>query len=430
ARCRVKLLESLLLSAEHRPVGPESDGPTGARTLVDRQQDPLGRRFLVSHALLRCCSRAVMLLHHPRARSPQLPGRTRMIAVTLPALALAIATAPNLGVLHQYAAVALSADGQKIASVETVKRPYATTEEHGAVVVRSASGEVLSRLDPCENCRYSGVTWSPRGQRLAFVASADGTATLYEAIPDPIRKGELVSHRITAIKGLLASPRWSPDTRSLAVLVTAGAHKQAGATQAGAREVGEMGQIDDFQRIALVDAAGGEPRFVSADGLFVYEYDWMPDGRGFVGTADPGNGDDNWWIAKLMSFSLDGAAHVVAAPEMQMNFPRVAPDGRHVAFIGGLMSDFGSVGGDFLEMDMGSRRERDGNLGGTASAANTVMDNGAGVGYVDATPGYKGSFTSIAWRGKQLIASVVMGGQVGTAVVDPRGKQVSEVHLQ
>ncbi len=86
-----------------------------------------------------------------------------MIAVVLPALALAAAGAPNLGVLHQYASVALSADGRKIASVETVRTPYATTEEHGAVIVRSASGEVLSRLDPCATCRYSGITWSPRG---------------------------------------------------------------------------------------------------------------------------------------------------------------------------------------------------------------------------------------------------------------------------
>ncbi len=50
-----------------------------------------------------------------------------MIAVVLPALALAAAGAPNLGVLHQYASVALSADGRKIASVETVRTPYATT---------------------------------------------------------------------------------------------------------------------------------------------------------------------------------------------------------------------------------------------------------------------------------------------------------------
>jgi dipeptidyl aminopeptidase/acylaminoacyl peptidase len=337
-----------------------------------------------------------------------------MLAAFLPVLALA-ATAPDLGVLHQYGSVALSADGQRIASVETVRRPYATSEEHGAVVVRSASGEVLARLDPCGTCRYSGVTWSSRGASLAFVASAgdSGTATLYGASPHPTRKGDFVTHQIAAIKGLLATPRWSPDNRTLAVLATAGARKESGPTQAGAREVGEIGQSDDFQRIALVDGAGGELRFVSPDGMFVYEYGWTPDGQGFVGTAALGNGDNNWWIAKLMSFALDGATHVLSAPAMQMNFPRVAPDGHSVAFIGGLMSDFGSVGGDIYLVDLDTARIRD-----------------EGATPIDVTPEFKGSFTSIAWRGKQLVATVVIGGQMGTASVDPRARRVGEAQLQ
>jgi len=36
--------------------------------------------------------------------------------------------------------------------------------------------------------------------------------------------------------------------------------------------------------------------------LFVYEYDWRPDAKGFVGTAAPGDGDNNWWTAKLYAF--------------------------------------------------------------------------------------------------------------------------------
>jgi dipeptidyl aminopeptidase/acylaminoacyl peptidase len=334
-----------------------------------------------------------------------------MLAVLLPALALAAGT-PNLGVLHQYGSVALSPDGEKIASVETVRRPFATAEDHGAVVVRSASGEVLSRLDPCATCRYSGITWSARGQRFAFVASAnaDGTATLYGAVPHPTRKGDFVSSRIAAIKGLLATPRWSPDGRTLAVLATAGAHKETGPTQAGAREVGEIGQSEDFQRIALADAAGGELRFVSPEGMFVYEYGWMPDGRGFVGTAALGNGDNNWWIAKLMSFTLDGGTHVLSAPAMQMNFPRVAPDGRRVAFIGGLMSDFGSIGGDVFLVE----------LDGSAAEGTPV----------DITSGFKGTFTSITWRGKQLVASVVVGGRMGIALIDPLARKVGEPHLE
>jgi dipeptidyl aminopeptidase/acylaminoacyl peptidase len=326
----------------------------------------------------------------------------------LPALAMA-AAAPDLGVLHQYASVTLSADGKEIASVETVRQPYATTEQHGAVVIRGNDGAVLARLDPCAKCKYTGVRWAPDGTRVAFTASADGVATLYGAAPDPTQKGSFATYKIVELEGLLATPRWSPDGRSIAVLATAGAHKETGAIQAGAREVGEIGSTDDFQRIATVAAAGGELKFVSPDGTFVYEYDWTPDGHGFVATAAQGNGDNNWWVAKLQSFTLEGAASVIAAPAMQMNYPRVAPDGRQVAFIGGLMSDFGSVGGDVYVVDAGGGQPK------------------------DVTPGYQGSFTSLTWRGKKLVVGLAVGGEVGTASVDPASSltsAVTEVHLQ
>ena len=48
----------------------------------------------------------------------------------------------------------------------------------------------------------------------------------------------------------------------------------------------------------------------------------------------------------------------IAAPKLQMNQPRVSPDGRTVAFIGGIMSDFGSVGGDVYTVPMRRRAGR------------------------------------------------------------------------
>jgi dipeptidyl aminopeptidase/acylaminoacyl peptidase len=344
-----------------------------------------------------------------------------MLAAFLPALALAVSAAADPAVLHQYDSVALSADGQQIASVETVRRANATAEEHGAVVIRGVSGEILARLDPCAKCRYGGITWSPKGQRFAFTASAEGVATLYGALPKPNKSGDFASYRIVDLKGILATPRWSPDGLTLAVLATEGARKETGPAQAGAREVGEIGQSDDFQRIAIVDAAGGKLRFVSPDGTFVYEYGWKPDGRGFVATAAEGNGDNNWWIAKLLSLTLEGTVRLIATPPMQMNFPRVAPDGHKVAFIGGLMSDFGSVGGDIYVVDVDPQGLSDAKVG------SDTRNPGAPL---DITPGFKGSFTSITWRGKQLVASVVIGGEVGTAVVDPFRKSITEIHLQ
>ena len=328
-----------------------------------------------------------------------------MVAALLPALFLATTAPANSSVLHQYASVALNADGKLIASVETVRQAYATTEQHGAVVIRSTDGTIKATLDPCEKCKYAGPAWSTDGTRLAFTASADGVAALYTATVSPSQKGPVVPNKLVELKGLVATPRWSQQGR-LAVLVTAGAHKESGPLQAGAREVGEIGESEDSQRIATVDPAGGGVKFVSPDGTFVYEYDWLPDGSGFVGTAALGNGDNNWWVAKLQAFTLDGATRVIAAPDMQMNFPRVSPDGHKIAFIGGLMSDFGSVGGDIYLVDTS---------GGQA---------------VNLTPGYQGSFTSLTWRGKNLVVGLVEGGEVGTAWLDPATARLSQKHLQ
>ena len=328
-----------------------------------------------------------------------------MLATLLPALVLAATAPSNSSVLHQYASVALNADGKLIASVETVRKAYATTEQHGAVIIRNTDGTIKATLDPCVKCKYADLAWSADGGRIAFTGSADGVATLYTATVSLSQKDSVVPNKLVELKGLIATPRWSQQGR-LAVLVTAGAHKESGPLQAGAREVGEIGESEDSQRIATVDAAGGGVKFVSPDGTFVYEYDWLPDGSGFVGTAALGNGDNNWWVAKLQAFTLDGATRVIAAPDMQMNFPRVSPDGHKIAFIGGLMSDFGSVGGDLYLVDT------------------------AGGQPVNLTPDYKGSFTWLTWRGKNLVVGLVEGGEVGTAWLDPATARISQKHLQ
>ncbi|MBW8733556.1 MAG: S9 family peptidase, partial [Asticcacaulis sp.] len=309
-----------------------------------------------------------------------------MSLIIVAALAVALQTAPTV---HRYEALTLSPDGSRISTFEV-----ANGGTRAVVTIRNADGAVIATSDPCNTCRYGDAAWSPDGKVLAVVASDGnaGTNSLYVVEGATVRL-------LASVKGTLDAVRWSPDGKAVAVLAVENAHKLVGATQAGAKQVGEIGTADvtDEQRIAIVPAAGGALKMVSPGDTWVYEYDWTPDGQGFVATAAKGDGDNNWWTAKLESFALAGQERVIAAPKMQMNYPRMSPDGKSVYIVGGLMSDFPVSGGDVFAVPF------------------------SGGEPVNLTPDYKGTFTSLVSTKGGLLASLVTGGEVGLARVDAKG---------
>jgi dipeptidyl aminopeptidase/acylaminoacyl peptidase len=312
------------------------------------------------------------------------------------ALALLVAAgfaAADPAGMRTYHMLAMTTDGERIAAVEAVEDE---AQAGPRIVVRdTATGKVASTWQPsdCAQCGVGSLAWSPDQRTLAATIADPKAGTASVAL---LRAGRMTT--LATVKGAAGTVRWSPDGRQVAFLATVGAKKMTGAVEAGARQVGEIGlaQDEDEQRIAIVPASGGNYRLVSPGDTFVYEYDWTPDGKGFVVTSAHGNGDDNWWIATLGHVdAASGRLREIAAPQMQMNMPHVSPDGRTVAFIGGLMSDFGSVGGDVYTVP---------------------LDGGEPV---DVTPDYKGTFNGIAWRGKALLASVLAGSDAGIAAIDP-----------
>ncbi len=259
--------------------------------------------------------------------------------------------------VHEYLSLALSPDGKTLASIEGDPTPSGEVAVRDIVLRPTAGGAAHSVVLPCgavPECTPSFLTWSPDGKNLAFVLRRPGTHDheIYATDADAATPRQLLS-----FNGTLVDLRYLANGK-LAVLATPDANKEVGAVEAGAAEVGVLGTDVHEQRIAVLD--NGTLTYASPPDLFVYEYAALP-GGGFVGTAAPGDGDDNWWVAKLMRFDAAGKASVLYTPasaSQQIGDPQVSPDGRSVAFIAGIMSDFGPMGGDAFLLDLATGKAR------------------------------------------------------------------------
>jgi len=311
----------------------------------------------------------------------------------VPLLALLLAgMAPSAQAAHKFDDLAIAPEGDLLAAVEADGEPNA----HGTIILRNTKdGQVVRRIDPCAKCGYSDLAFGAGGA-LAFLRRDRAAGTIALDVADAAGQVRTVA----TIKGVAQNPRFSPDGKRLALLVTLNAAKEIGATQAGVRQVGEIGETHDEQRIAVfaVDGSVAEDAVkpISPAGRYVYEYDWTPDSRGFVASTVLGNGDDNWWVATIDAIDAEsGAVRQIARPNTQVRFPRISPDGKTVAYIGGLMSDYGSVGGDVWTVPF---------IGGAPS---------------NRTAGYKATVTSLRWLSGGLFGTVLAGADAAIVRFDP-----------
>ena len=293
--------------------------------------------------------------------------------------------------LHAFHSVAIAPDGNHIASIESDDAGDGVPPRH--LVIRTSTGVARTVMLPCgagPGCVPSSPRWNHDGSRLAFVVN-DTVAS--DAAIYTVSAAGGAPHRLARFAGALGTLRYGPDDR-LAVLATPHPHKRVGATEPAAPLVGVIGSDPDEQRIAVL--GHGALHMISPVGLFVYEFDWRPQaGRpgtsGFVATAARGDGDTQWWVAKLIGVGLDGKLRVLHAPDgthQQLADPVVSPDGHSVAYIAGWMSDFGSNGGD----------------------AYLLRLNDPGAKPVDLTPGLHATITTLNWQcGDDLTAAALAG---------------------
>jgi dipeptidyl aminopeptidase/acylaminoacyl peptidase len=283
---------------------------------------------------------------------------------------------------------AISPDGKQVAWVENSKE--------GSAIFISVIGGGTPRHITAGGRSESAVAWSPDSKQITFLSDAGnpGQPQVYVA-----NAAGGSPRKLTSVKGFLAAPGWSPDGKTIAFLFTENAERAAGPLVAKKPQTGVIKEAVTEQRLALIDAAGGKFRQISPADMYVYEYDWSPDGKNFVTTAAHGNGDDNWYVAQIYTIPAAGGEmkSIYTPPiDSQIAVPAWSPDGKSVAFISGIMSDEPAVGGDIFIVPA---------QGGQAK---------------NVTPGMKASASWLTWtNGGKILFGEDVDGDSGIATVDP-----------
>ncbi len=260
-----------------------------------------------------------------------------------------------LGQTKEPTEAAISPDGKTVAwSVETTDG----SQIHLTDIANPAKDTLLRTEAEATDCSNEAPIWSPDGQWLAF----ESTCAAKEDKPDQEQifvwsKKTGQCRQLTRVTGEIDMPAWSPDGKTIDFLFVENATRNAGALAAMKPWSGVIGEDGvEVQRVAAVEVADGTVTQLTPANLHVYEFNWSPDSKRLAYIAANPPGENNWWVAQLyvQTAEKDTTPQSILKPteisgplhNLQIAVPRWSPDGKQIAFIGGLMSDQGSTGGD------------------------------------------------------------------------------------
>ncbi len=270
----------------------------------------------------------------------------------------------------------------------------------GELTVVSNNGEALRTISVEGKPPLREVTWSADGTQLAFLADMPGDAPAAQVWTCAANGGAPVKR--AELKGYAQTPRFSPDASRLALLFIKGLPRVAGPLQPMTPLAGVIDDQVFEESIAAIDLSTGKLTTVTPSDIYIYEYDWTPDGAAWIATAARGSGDANWWVARLYSIDAKtGQMREIYAPKWQLESPQVSPDGENVAVIEGLMSDAGLTGGDIMVVPIDGGPVR--NL----------------------TQGFKGSPSAVSWAtSDRIVFAANIDGNSAFGSVSSNGGQV------
>jgi len=126
----------------------------------------------------------------------------------------------SLSAVRGFRQAAISPDGQRVAWVEAMPDAQGAPSSNSAIFITSLSSPSSSvrriTAGSGEACEEHEIAWSPDSRDLAFFSNAQtrGQVQLYVA---SVNGGTV--RRLTDLIGSLDAPGWSPDGKTLALLL-------------------------------------------------------------------------------------------------------------------------------------------------------------------------------------------------------------------
>ena len=272
---------------------------------------------------------------------------------------------------------------------------------NGELYVIPATGGSARSISVDGKLGVRDISWSHDSAQLTFIADLEGdvpAAQVYTAKVDGSSPVKTRTSRAT-LPHLLFRQTTPVSHYALSRIFPASPDHELMTPLSG-----EIGEKVYEQRLTTIDLSTNAVTQISPADMYVYEYEWTPDGQGWIGTAAHGSGDSNWYVAKLYHFDGKGEAHQIYSPKWQIADPQLSPDGKNIAFIEGVMSDEGPTGGDVFVVPIG---------GGTPK---------------NITPGINSSPSSVEWiAADRILFGQNVDGHSGFASVSSAGGPVQSL---
>lgn len=252
--------------------------------------------------------------------------------------------------------VQVSPDGELVAFV------VADQYKEGAASVRSqiwmaATAGGSPRVFTTGSGADHSPRWSPDGQWLAFLSNrsnSDGRAELYVIARQGGEARRLFESKVGISAGTYGLPlAWSPDSARIAFLMVDPPTDEEKRLKDAKVDPILFERDHKFNRVWVVDAAGGQPSCLTPDAQQVWEFDWSPDAAQLALIVSDEPYEWSWYHARLaVAPAGGGPLRTLFDPApRQIARPVWSPDGGLIAFLQSTWSDRGVTGGELCLAD-------------------------------------------------------------------------------